>query len=332
MKRCETDDLNDASIKRCRSEPQKKFELRLLISTKAAGAVIGRGGDYIKMLREMHEATFFIPDSSPERVLMVLVNLRNLEACIRDMLVRLSEDSKEEDEIETKILVHQSHAGAIIGHSGENIFMLKNKMNAKLKVYKDCCPNSTDRIVLVTTSKNNMPLAIKFLADFLNENPIKGVQKPYDAINYDSKLALKYGGFLIGDHEIINGTSRNSCTNFPSTSDDFSKSHISIVNRKSVSGNESKHTAKVTIPSKLGGLIVGKGGTSINRIRSESNARIDIDQSDNEHETSVTIIGDLSQIHKALYLLQHRIVQSGISVQLSVKFDLETIRNDVRQG
>jgi ribosomal protein S3 len=53
MKRCETDDLNDASIKRCRSEPQKKFELRLLISTKAAGAVIGRGGDYIKMLREM---------------------------------------------------------------------------------------------------------------------------------------------------------------------------------------------------------------------------------------------------------------------------------------
>lgn len=71
--------------------------------------------------------------------------------------------------MELKVIVHQSQAGAIIGYNGENVFMLKNKMNAKLKVFKDCCPNSTDRIVSATTIKKNMPLAINVLADFMQE-------------------------------------------------------------------------------------------------------------------------------------------------------------------
>lgn len=44
-KRYRSDTYNDALA-------EGKFELRLLIPTRAAGAVIGKGGEYIKSVRE----------------------------------------------------------------------------------------------------------------------------------------------------------------------------------------------------------------------------------------------------------------------------------------
>lgn len=58
MKRQNQDDRPQGGNKRYRADPyndalaEGKFELRMLIPTKAAGAVIGKGGEYIKSLRE----------------------------------------------------------------------------------------------------------------------------------------------------------------------------------------------------------------------------------------------------------------------------------------
>jgi heterogeneous nuclear ribonucleoprotein K len=48
------------------------------------------------------------------------------------------------------MLVHQSHAGAIIGKQGSNIKELREATGAQIKVFQECCPQSTDRIVLLT--------------------------------------------------------------------------------------------------------------------------------------------------------------------------------------
>ena len=45
-----------------------RFELRLLVSGKAAGAVIGKGGENIKRLRSEFDSQISVPDSNaPER-------------------------------------------------------------------------------------------------------------------------------------------------------------------------------------------------------------------------------------------------------------------------
>ncbi|CAK5089218.1 unnamed protein product [Meloidogyne enterolobii] len=45
-----------------------KYELRFLIPTKSAGAIIGKGGESIKALRAKYEAHVLVPDrSTPER-------------------------------------------------------------------------------------------------------------------------------------------------------------------------------------------------------------------------------------------------------------------------
>ncbi|PIO56320.1 KH domain protein [Teladorsagia circumcincta] len=60
----------------------------------------------------------------------------------------------------------------------------------------------------------------------------------------------------------------------------------------------------VTIPSDLGGTIIGRGGDRINRIRDESGAQITLEPSTGQEERVITITGTQAQIHAAQYLLQ----------------------------
>jgi len=43
-------------------------------------------------------------------------------------------------------LVHQSHAGAIIGRGGSKIKELREQTQCRFKVFQECCPMSSDRV------------------------------------------------------------------------------------------------------------------------------------------------------------------------------------------
>lgn len=60
----------------------------------------------------------------------------------------------------------------------------------------------------------------------------------------------------------------------------------------------------MTIPSELGGTIIGRGGERINRIREDSGAHIVLEPSNGEPERVITISGTETQIQTAQYLLQ----------------------------
>lgn len=68
-----------------------------------------------------------------------------------------------------RILVHQSHAGAIIGRGGSKIKELREQTGTQMKVFQDCCPNSTDRVVLIAAAQEKIPDAVRTLVDFIRE-------------------------------------------------------------------------------------------------------------------------------------------------------------------
>ena len=71
-------------------------ELRLLILSRFAGAVIGKGGETIKRLRQEHSINLNIPDSTaPERVVTISGEFDNVLACLRDILPKMT-DTKEQ--------------------------------------------------------------------------------------------------------------------------------------------------------------------------------------------------------------------------------------------
>jgi len=69
-----------------------------------------------------------------------------------------------------------------------------------------------------------------------------------------------------------------------------------------------KTSTQVTIPKDLAGAIIGKGGGRIRRIRSESNAFIQIDEAlPGSTDRIITITGTQKQIQAAQYMLQQSI-------------------------
>ncbi|XP_046688619.1 heterogeneous nuclear ribonucleoprotein K homolog, partial [Homalodisca vitripennis] len=55
-----------------------------------------------------------------------------------------------------RMLVHQSQAGCIIGKGGLKVKELREKTGARIKIYTNCCPDSTDRVVQITGRGNNL--------------------------------------------------------------------------------------------------------------------------------------------------------------------------------
>ncbi|VDO61332.1 unnamed protein product [Heligmosomoides polygyrus] len=251
---------------------QGKFELRVLVSSKCAGAIIGKGGENIKRLRT-------------QVCFELLRRCKSVYWCkwtiSRNILPRIEDN--ERDKFTIRLLVHQSHAGALIGRQGTKIKELRDRTNARIKVFQQCCPQSTDRIAMISGDERNVVDAVEQIVEELKQIPIKGPVNPYTSFNYDPALAPDYGGFS---------------PTYPASG----------------RGAPPPVSPFVTIPSDLGGTIIGRGGDRINRIRDESGAQIQLEPSTGQEERVITITGTQAQIHAAQYLLQQWSVTQALWV------------------
>lgn len=191
-------EMNENSNSKRQRGGDSKNELRLLIVSRNAGAIIGKGGEKIKNLREKYQAKVIVPDSdSPERVFTIGAELDVACELLLEVLPTWEEnkDKGDEYECEVRILVHQSQAGAIIGKGGSAIKKLRDDTGAQFKVYSQICPNSTDRVVQITGKPNIVGDSIFAINTILQENPPKGVSKNYDARDHDDFCCQDYGGY-----------------------------------------------------------------------------------------------------------------------------------------
>lgn len=178
------------------------IELRVLLASKNAGAIIGKGGATIKRLRNDYKASVTVPDSSsPERILTVGASLGTCCEILLDVIPALEEYQEYKDlnfDAELRLLVHQSQAGCIIGRAGFKIKELREETGAVIKVFSVCAPQSTERIVTVKGTPKVCVNAVATIYDLIQTAPPKGYSSPYDPHNYDEYMVAEYGGFEPG--------------------------------------------------------------------------------------------------------------------------------------
>jgi len=198
-----------AASKRHRGD---KFEVRLLVPSKCAGSIIGKGGQNIQKLRTEFNANIRVPDCpGPERVMTVQADdpvvvanvLEHTIPVLSEEVVRGGpgggKNSGQEGDtagmLEARLLIHQSIVGGIIGRAGFKIKEIRDASGANIKVYQTCAPQSTDRCVAVQGGLQKIVLALKEVFEVINNTEIKGADQPYDPINFDGYYASEYGGF-----------------------------------------------------------------------------------------------------------------------------------------
>lgn len=198
--------------KRARMGPDD-VEIRILIPSKVAGSIIGKGGGNIARLRSDFVAKVTVPDCpGPERILTVIASFDNAVNVINEVLPNLEnatggrskgrtqkDENATADDVDLRLLVHQSQAGCIIGKGGGKVKELREKTGARIKIYSSCCPDSTDRVVQLTGAGNTAIECLKEILELIKtQAPIKGPDTPYDPNNYDDFYADEYGGYGTG--------------------------------------------------------------------------------------------------------------------------------------
>ncbi|MGH0151881.1 UNVERIFIED_CONTAM: hypothetical protein FKN15_020788 [Acipenser sinensis] len=105
--------------------------------------------------------------------------------------------SRNTDEmVELRVLLQSKNAGAVIGKGGKNIKALRtDNTQTTIKLFQECCPHSTDRVVLVGGKPDRVVECIKVILELISESPIKGRAQPYDPNFYDE--TYDYGGFTM---------------------------------------------------------------------------------------------------------------------------------------
>ncbi|XP_067839252.1 heterogeneous nuclear ribonucleoprotein K isoform X3 [Heptranchias perlo] len=200
-KRPAEDHDGEQAFKRSRNNDQC-VELRLLLQSKNAGAVIGKGGKNIKSLRTDYNASVSVPDSSgPERILSINADIDTIGDILSKIIPTLEETLQyqhykgKDFDCELRMLVHQSQAGSIIGVKGVKIKELRESTQTTIKLFQECCPHSTDRVVLLGGKPDRVVECIKIILGLLAESPVKGRAQPYDPNFYDE--TYDYGGFTM---------------------------------------------------------------------------------------------------------------------------------------
>ncbi|XP_058831790.1 heterogeneous nuclear ribonucleoprotein K isoform X2 [Topomyia yanbarensis] len=192
-------DSNDNSDKK---PPNKRSrndeeEVRLLIPSKMAGAIIGKGGHNIQRLRTEYQAQVNVGDcTGPERVITIGADMETATNVVKDVMKHL--DKAGDNEYELRILVHQSLAGCVIGRGGTKIKELKDEIGCRLKIFSNIAPQSTDRIAQVVGSEEQCLRALNEIIGLIKGTPIKGPVHNYDPHNYDDVYADEYGGYGAG--------------------------------------------------------------------------------------------------------------------------------------
>ncbi|KAK9695720.1 KH domain [Popillia japonica] len=183
--------------------PQKKTrrgdeELRLLIPSKVAGSIIGKGGQNITKLRSQYKASITVPDCpGPERMLTLSSDLESICSIVNDVVPNLEENGSRINggELDLRMMIHQSQAGCVIGKGGSKIKEIRDKTGARIKIFSNWAPQSTDRIIQIVGEPAKCIDTIREVITLIKTNPIKGPVSPYDPHNYDDYYAEEYGGY-----------------------------------------------------------------------------------------------------------------------------------------
>ncbi|XP_011210449.1 heterogeneous nuclear ribonucleoprotein K homolog isoform X3 [Bactrocera dorsalis] len=205
MKRENNDDGPHADKRSRRNDDQ----IRILIPSNIAGAVIGKGGQHIQKMRTQYKATVSVDDSQgPERTILISSDLEATLQIVTEMLKYFEE---RDDEVDVRLLIHQSLAGCIIGKGGQKIKEIRDKIGCRiLKVFSNVAPQSTDRVVQTVGKQSQVIEAIREVITLTRETPIKGPVHNYDPTNFDRMYADAYGGYGSGGGGNGGGNNRQS--------------------------------------------------------------------------------------------------------------------------
>ncbi|KAH1015014.1 hypothetical protein HUJ05_012798 [Dendroctonus ponderosae] len=148
---------------------------------------------------EQYKASITVPDCpGPERLLTLSSDMDSLCNIVNDVIPNLEENGATAgngNDIDMRMMVHQSQAGCIIGKGGSKIKEIREKIGTRIKIFSNPAPQSSDRVIQIIGEPAKCIDTLREVLTLIKQSPIKGVVNPYDPHNFDEFYANEYGGW-----------------------------------------------------------------------------------------------------------------------------------------
>jgi len=282
--------------------PSVNLTLRMIMSGKEVGPIIGKGGETINSIREESGAKIYISDGScPERIITVtgttdaIFKAYTLIAKkMEDMDGSRTRDRSDErkDGLTLRLVLPASQCGSLIGKGGSKIKEIREVTGASVQVASDSLPGSTERSVTVAGSRDAVTQCIYHICCVMLESPAKGT-----TVQYQPGRGGFGGGAMIGNRGEgrgppnplagLLGLGGGGASTLAAIAS-IAGSQIRRHDRGEREDRDRESTYQMSVPNELIGSVIGKGGSKIAEIRQMSGAMIRISKSDDPDASPTT--------------------------------------------
>jgi len=271
--------------------------------------VIGSQGQTVKQIRQESGACVSVlgkkvaGDPSAEKIMLIRGTIAEIASGLEMVVKALNRNSKLEEDgpMRMRLLVPSAQCGAIIGKGGETIKAMNRESGASIKITKEQLGTSTDQGVDMMGSPVSLREAtIKILTE-LSAHPIKGqAQVPYrPGMQSDTPFEFQahsaYGMYSTPSNPYSIGLGNGSGVG------QLRLGSLAQQVRRA-DDNAEKVEQKISIPAQCSGMLIGKGGTTIQTLSKISRASIIIlpQEEGNPRERIVSLKGTVDAIEKAI--------------------------------
>nr|CAH8847642.1 unnamed protein product [Trichobilharzia regenti] len=196
--------------------------LRLLMSGKEVGSIIGKRGENVRKYREESGARINISDgSSPERIVTITGTTEQIYIAFTLMsqkfeddftqgLLRMGDETVSCPPVTLRLLVPVTQCGSIIGKGGSKIKDVRELTGASIQVASEALPTSTERTVTISGTADAISKCIQLLCDIFLECPTKG-----PVILYRPKPAVSNPALMCSPTPFSSGLLQSTLSGLP---------------------------------------------------------------------------------------------------------------------
>lgn len=244
--------------------------------------------------------------------------------------------------ITIKLIVPASQCGSLIGRGGAKIKEIRELTGASIQVAPDVLPNSTERVVTISSSLDSLKSCAYQIFMIMVDSPPKGYTLPYRpkpaldpillaaatagqasaAYNLPGQFGLQtqadVNRLLLANNPLAAASFNPSAAAAAAAAAAFNPQSAAATLRAAAASGAAALSAvasqpissqEMTIPNGLIGCVIGKGGSKINEIRQLSGATIKISNTEEGTKNrTITINGTPDAINLAQYLITARLV------------------------
>lgn len=164
-------------------DPQRMASIRLLVTTREAGVVIGKGGTNIAQIREEAGVRVVITGQVPgadDRVCTLEGQMESLGRAMHiigqkfeayhENSVRMRGGTSKTDKISMRLLVPQSTVGILIGRKGSRLKEIQTLSGVYMQTQGNMLPNSTERVVILQGTPDACSIASHHITHIVEQH------------------------------------------------------------------------------------------------------------------------------------------------------------------